>query len=199
MNADSFRSGYAAVIAETLVMSPETGEHLMLWTVRASVVCYVIALWRWLFCPVVAESSTRLSAQSGDRIYSATWFAAWLLCVLHVICAFHFRHHWDHAVAIEHTAKMTENVVGIRWGGGLYINYLFLLLWGASALDSLRYGGNRTENRRRLEVFLHAFAAFMMFNATAIFGPAWWWVPTIAVVAVILCRVFTASWVSTGN
>lgn len=180
-------------------MSPETGEHLMLWTVRASVLCYVIALWRWLFGPVAAASSSAGSAQSVDRFYGAIWFAAWLLCVLHVVCAFHFRHHWDHAVAIEHTAKMTETVVGIRWGGGLYINYLFLLFWGASALDVLRSGGHRSANGYRGELLLHAFAAFMMFNATAVFGPTWWWVPTIAVVAAILYRMWTAGRLIAGN
>ncbi len=159
-------------------MSPEAGEHLMLWTVRASVGCYVIALWRRLF---VVEQS--------DRVYSRFWFASWLLCVLHVVCAFHFRHHWNHDTAIQHTADMTERVVGLKWGGGLYINYVFLLCWGCSAIHGFRHQGSSTPANRWLTTGLHVFAAFMMFNATAIFGPAWWWIPTLVVIAAVVWRL----------
>lgn len=157
-------------------MSPETGEQLMLWTVRASVACYVIALWRWLFPP---------PDRQPDRLYSRVWAASWLLCMLHLVCAFHFRHHWDHAVAIEHTAKTTEDVVGLRWGGGLYINYLFLTCWGISAAAGLWSGAPATGLRRRLDAAMHCLAAFMMFNATAVFGPAWWWIPALLVMALV--------------
>jgi len=158
-------------------MSPEAGEHLMLWTVRAGVACYVIALWRWLFFTV-----------RPDRVYLRFWFAAWLLCVIHVVCAFHFRHHWNHDTALQHTADMTERVVGLKWGGGLYINYIFLLCWGCSAIPGLRGRESSAESQRWLTTGLHVFVAFMMFNATAIFGPLWWWIPTVAVFAAVAWR-----------
>ena len=147
-------------------MDSEIGELLLLWTVRCSVACYVIALWRWLFVE-----------RLPDIAYRRFWMAAWLLCVTHVVCAFHFRHHWDHDVAIQHTAKMTEDVVGIRWGGGLYINYVFLVCWGFSAVGSRWPMPAIQRLAGRLTTGMHAFAAFMMFNATVVFGPAWWWIP----------------------
>ena len=153
-------------------MSPEAGEHLMLWSVRTSVVCYVVALWRWVCVPV-----------SPDRTYSRFWLAAWLLCVLHVFCAFHFRHHWNHAAAIEHTAQMTERVVGLYWGGGLYINYIFLILWGISAVFTSGFGVILPTG---IDRSLHAFTAFMMFNATAVFGPVWWWIPAFLAVTTVV-------------
>ncbi len=158
-------------------MSPEAGEYLMLWTVRASVACYVIALWRWLFV-----------AGDDGRIYSGFWFASWLLCVIHVICAFHFRHQWNHDKAIQHTADMTERVVGLNWGGGLYINYVFLLCWGCSAISGLLRRESNLTATHWLTLSLHVFVAFMMFNATAIFGPVWWWIPTLIVVATVIWR-----------
>lgn len=163
-------------------MSAELGEQLMLWTIRASVACYVVALWRWLFA-ARAESS---DSPAPDRIYRLSWTASWSLCIVHVICAFHFRHHWDHAVAIEHTAKTTNDVVGINWGGGLYINYVFLTVWGLSVLQTLRSGTPSAGLGRTLDISLHAFAAFMMFNATAVFGPMWWWLPTVAVMVAVV-------------
>ena len=157
-------------------MSSEAGEHLMLWTVRVSVVCYVVALWRWLFFPI-----------TPDRLYARFWPAAWLLCVLHVLFAFHFRHQWNHTAALQHTAEMTERVVGLYWGGGLYINYLFLICWGISAGFTLC---SDMRPARTIDMALHAFAAFMMFNATAVFGPPWWWIPTIIVAAAIAYGTF---------
>ena len=153
-------------------MSPEAGEHLMLWSVRASVVCYVVAVWRWICAPI-----------SPDRIYARFWLTAWLLCVLHVFCAFYFRHHWSHAAAIQHTAEMTERVVGLYWGGGLYINYIFLICWGISAVST---PGSGMALPPGIDRSLHAFTAFMLFNATAVFGPLWWWIPTIGVLAAVV-------------
>ena len=165
-------------------MSPQVGENLMLWAVRASVACYVVALWHWLF----AGRNCKDGFPFPDHTYRFFWFAAWIFCVLHVIFAFHFRHHWVHDVAIEHTAEMTERVVGIRWGGGLYVNYVFLICWGASAIPSWSGHGGYVEMQRWLQSGIHAFAAFMMFNATAIFGPLWWWIPTLAVVSAVAFR-----------
>jgi len=158
-------------------MSPEAGEQLMLWTVRASVGCYVAALWRWLFF-----------TGNDDRIYARCWFISWVLCVIHVICAFHFRHQWNHDKAIQHTAEMTENVVGISWGGGLYINYVFLVCWGCSAIPGLVGKALTPRATSWLTTGLHLFVAFMMFNATAIFGPAWWWIPTLSLIAAVTSR-----------
>ncbi|MEZ6132997.1 MAG: hypothetical protein R3C59_30365 [Planctomycetaceae bacterium] len=150
-------------------MDTEPGRSLILWTVRISVALYVVALFRFL--------QNRQSDRRSDGIYRNTWSAAWLMCVIHVICAFHFQHHWDHSAALQHTAEMTERVVGLHWAGGLYINYLFLTWWG---IDVIRLW---TKPADKPSVALHAVAVFMMINATVVFGPAWWWIP-LGIVAV---------------
>ncbi len=154
---------------------------------------------RRLFAPAPTVSHGKEFLQTERPGYSACWFSAWVLCVLHVICAFQFRHHWVHALAIQHTAQMTERVIGIRWGGGLYINYIFLVCWGIFAVHAVRSGGYQTVNGRRLETTVHAFAAFMIFNATAVFGPAWWWIPTILVVFAIVYRTLAARQLNNEN
>ena len=169
-------------------MSPDTGEYLILWTARASVACYVAALWCWLFAGVRQRRSDSAAVGPADRVYILFWSGAWLLCVLHVVCAFQFRHHWVHSAALQHTAEMTERVVGINWGGGLYINYVFLICWGVSSVRSLRILGHPSLRRPVFETYMHGFAAFMMFNATAVFGPWWWWIPSIIVVALVSYR-----------
>lgn len=150
---------------------------MILWTVRLAVALYGIAVWRRL------SAGTSNSADSTDRLQMWTWAGSWILCVIHVLCAFHFEHRWSHTAAIRHTAEMTERVVGIHWGGGLYINYIFLIWWGWSVLQAFRVG------RSHPSMVLEFTAAFMMFNATAVFGPQWWWIPVCVFGAILGIQV----------
>jgi len=134
----------------------------------------VLALWRYLFFPKPLLRK--------DSCYRFSWTASWLLCVVHVLCAFHFEHHWSHTAGLKHTAEMTHRVVGIMWGGGLYINYVFLTWWG---IDVARLW---TKNSGGVPFSMHLIAAFMMFNATVVFGPRWWWLPTITLAIAIAMK-----------
>lgn len=144
-------------------MDSEPGRSLILWTVRVSVALYALAVWRSVFF--------RNPLAGSDQRYRWLWSLAWGMCVVHVLCAFHFQHRWNHAAALEHTASMTERVVGIHWAGGLYINYVFLLWWGRDVWQLW------TRPQHQSGRTFHAVAAFMMLNATVVFGPAWWWLP----------------------
>ena len=98
------------------------------------------------------------------------WTTGCIALIAHFICAFHFYHHWSHLLAYRDTARQTNEVVGINWGGGLFINYLVLGLWiidvgwwWLSGIDSYR-------NRNWLWVIVwHAFLIFIIFNATVVF------------------------------
>lgn len=110
----------------------------------------------------------------------ALWIASlWTLgCIslaIHILCAFHFLHQWDHAAALQHTATRTAEVTGWAWSGGLYINYLFLGFWIWDAVrlwrEALCHQPVLSQLGRRI---VHGVFAFMMFNATVVFGP-WHW------------------------
>lgn len=158
-------------------MDTEPGRSLILWTVRLSVACYAAALWLRLFGGPLR----------GHRLSAQLWQASWMLCVIHVVFAFHFEHHWSFAAALTHTAEMTERVVGWHWGGGLYINFVFLTLWGLHAFFRDRVPG---DSHRAQTIAMHAVAAFMMFNATVVFGPSWWMIPA----AVFCAMLVGAAW-----
>lgn len=143
-------------------MDTELGRNLILWTVRISVAFYCMAVWRYMFYR---------RENVVDSLYIKSWSAAWLLCVIHVLFAFHFHHHWSQTAALKHTAEMTERVVGIHWGGGLYVNYIFLCLWGFDVARG--WSGAKLSS-----LSMHLASAFMVFNATVVFGPRWWIVPT---------------------
>jgi len=104
------------------------------------------------------------------------WIAGCAFFIAHVAAAFQFQHHWSHAAAYTATAQQTESVFGLRWGGGLYFNYLLTILWIAEAIWWTRSRA------------LHAFFAFMFFNATIVFGSPfmrWFGAASILILIVI--------------
>lgn len=145
-------------------MDSEPGRSLILWTIRISVALYAAAVWRRL------KSGPRTP---HDKAFLFLWGASFVFCVIHVVCAFHYEHHWSNTEAYQHTAGVTAATTGIYWGGGLYMNYAFLLWWGYDV--SVRY----LSGRQRSDTAIQAMTAFMFFNATVVFGPEWWWIPTI--------------------
>ncbi|HMF19219.1 MAG TPA: hypothetical protein VKE98_18560 [Gemmataceae bacterium] len=137
----------------------EPGELLTRWTVRLAMILYVLALSTWIM------SRRRASWLRTARL---AWTIGCGIFLAHVICAFAFYHHWSHAAAYEETANRTAELVGISWGGGLYLNYAFTLLWIA---DVIFWWRNLNRFRfRAIQIAIQLFLAFIAFNATVVFG-----------------------------
>jgi hypothetical protein len=136
------------------------GALLTLWTIRLALVGYVAA--------VVLELGG-LAIPRRQRQARAAWTAAWLLLVVHVWCAFEFHHHRSHAAAYADTARKTACVVGLDWGGGIYFNYLLLLAWGGDVGWWWSAPAGYLARPRWIGAALHAYLAFLAFNATIVF------------------------------
>ena len=145
------------------------GQSLTRWTVRIALLLYFAAL-------------------IGPRSTARTLYTLGLLFYLtHVAAAFHFFHHWSHTNAYIETARQTNALFHLNWGGGLYFNYAFSLLWLIDAIWWWTAPEARPERVQRVEwaynhrpawlaATIHGFIAFMAFNATVIFahGPVRW-------------------------
>ena len=88
----------------------------------------------------------------------------------HVTAAFWFYHHWSHAAAYLETARQTEVMVGIRWGGGLYLNYLFASLWTTEVVWWWVAPARMVGRSAWMVGAIHGFYLFMIFNGTIVFG-----------------------------
>src|SRR5215207_6206096 len=64
-----------------------------------------------------------------NQVARLAWTVACVALLAHVACAFHFYHGWDHESAYLDTARQTNEVFGLNWGGGLYINYALAAGW----------------------------------------------------------------------
>jgi len=144
-----------------------SGQLLTLWTVRIACILYLLAVTAFLNRK---HESARL-----------IWSIAFLVYFSHVLAAFSYYHDWSHDAAYQETARQTAELFGIRWGEGLYFNYAFTAVWAA---DILWIWLDATGHRRRpawITVLVHAFLAFMFFNAAVVFGKGWVrWIGAIA-------------------
>src|SRR5262245_8871134 len=138
-----------------------SGELLTRWTVRLALAIYVAAL---------AIRILAHGRQSRLDLARVLWSAGCIAFLLHVACAFQFFHEWSHAAAYAETARQTAEVVGIDWGGGLYANYAFAVVW---LVDTVWWWSNPARYLARpawIEWTVQGFMAFIVFNATVVFG-----------------------------
>jgi hypothetical protein len=170
----------AAVIVATYGLSAHIGEMLTRNSVRLSLAWYTAALllMMWL-TPRDWYATTRLGSL-------ARWCWTWALVtfLVHLVMAFHYYHHWSHAHAFERTRQVS----GV--GEGLYVSYLFTVLWTADVLfwwlSPARYAARPACVCRTM----HCFMLFVVFNSMVVFeaglirwaglimfavlGIAWW-------------------------
>lgn len=151
------------------------GELLTVWTARVAFLLYAAGLAAWL--------------TGRSRLARMAWTCGLSIYLGHVASAFHVHHHWSHAAAYAETARQTAVLFGVRWGGGLYWNYVFTAVW---MFDVLWMWRDPDRPRPRwVVVGIHAFLAFLFFNATVVFGSGavrWTGVVVFAALAILAMR-----------
>ena len=163
------------------------GAAITLWTVRLALACYAL---------VVAGALLPGVSSSWRRASRLIWTAGCLLFWMHLAAAFHVYHEWSHAHAVAHTAAETKRLMGWEFGNGIWMSYLFVLLWTADAawqwsvpLDARR--------PRWTRVAVHAYLFFIVFNGTIVFedGPVRWaGIVCCAALAVLALARLTLPW-----
>jgi hypothetical protein len=98
------------------------------------------------------------------------WTLAVVAYLLHVAAAFHFHHRWSH----DRAYQMVQEQSG--FGPGIFITYFFTLIWMLDAGWWWLAPASRERRPRWLEIALHAFLAFILFNGAVVFegGPVRW-------------------------
>ena len=161
-----------------------SGEFLTRSTVGISIFAYAIG-------SVLFATARR----DLDRWVRLVWTSGCAVLVLHFICAFHFYHSWSQASAYAETARQTAEVVGLNWGGGLFINYAVAILW-ISDVVWWWLAGVSSYRRRPWALMLtwHSFLIFIIFNATVVFkdGLTRW-------IGLLVCLSLCLSWVLIGR
>ena len=136
-----------------------------------------LTAWAALILWGTTEGLRTFSGRHPERGRRARW--SWTIGAVvfsaHVALAMHFRHGWSHTSAVTETARQTHEVFGIRWGGGVWFNYLMALVWigdvGRAWLREPEW-----MNCTGRPGWVRAFFLFMWFNAAVVFphGPLRW-------------------------
>ncbi len=152
-------------------------EALTRWTIWLAMAAYVAVLASRIRTRSVDAADNSPSADSSrpanvrrERNQRGLWTLGCCLAWAHLASAFASYHHWSHDAAYAHTARETAAAVGIDWGGGIYFNYLFMLLWTTDAAWWWVFPASYRDRSRMYSILLDAYLAFMAFNATVVFG-----------------------------
>ena len=155
----------------------ETGE----WLTRGTI---------WLALSLYVAAEMVVAFWFGS-IVSARWLSALggLVFLLHVIGAFHFYHDWSHAVAYADTARQTAEFSGWNWGGGLFVNYLFTLVWLGELIWWWTSPTTFARRPRWIGWAVRGFFMFMIFNVAVVFAhsPMRWY-------GLLLCALLLVFW-----
>ena len=155
-----------------------SGEFLTHSTIWISIFAYAAG------CVVFA------TARDRDRWVRLAWTIGCAALVAHFISAFQFYHSWSQSSAYHETARQTAAVVGLNWGGGLFINYAVAILW-TSDIAWWWFAGLKSYRRRPwlLTMLWHGFLVFIIFNATVVFkdGLTRW-------IGLLVCLSLCLSW-----
>ena len=148
-------------------------------------------IWLALAGFVVGEAGKTRHRRTGvePRWAWPVSLAGLVACVVHILVAMADRHGWSHQAAVLDTARQTAEVFGVAWGGGVYVNYLFLAMWLA---DLIRW---RTDPRRHLQQpqwarwALRTFYLVIVFNAAVVFAA-----PDRRLAGLVVTAALLAAW-----
>ena len=137
----------------------------------------------------VARSGSAANAIVGSRLF----WSGWAAFVGHVALAFQSHYHWSHAIALAQTAAQTAALTGVQTGSGLYLNYLFGVLWMVDAWWWHHNAASFLARPAPLELTVRIFWLFMMVNGAVVFveGPQRWFGLTLVGVLLYAWRPAT--------
>jgi hypothetical protein len=175
--------GFAVLVVTFPI--PDVRHPAIIWTAHVALGLWFVAAVRMLTLPGDLWGTTT----PAYALASGAWFLGALAFVFHVFVAFELAHGWSHATAAGHVERASG------FGMGLYVSYLFTLVWVADA--AWLTGWSRSYERRPKWVrwAVHGFLAFVTFNATVVYAVTpmrWVWLGLFMVLVAVLVRRRTA-------
>lgn len=101
----------------------------------------------------------------ADRLARCLWTLGLAALAVHLALAFWLAHGWSHADAVEHVREVGGS------GAGIAVNYLFALVWAGDVIWWWAAPAGHARRPRWVGALLHGFLAFVVVNATVVFGP----------------------------
>jgi hypothetical protein len=148
-------------------------------------------IWIALTLFAAGEAGKRGVHQGRQPAPWAWWASAAgvTIAAVHVVIAMGAHHGWSHQSAVLETARQTASVYGLDWGGGVYVNYAFIAIWGFEVWQWCRAPVRYASRSPLVTWSLRVFYLIMFLNGAIVFVPGWRRLFGAALLAVIV-----ASW-----
>jgi hypothetical protein len=124
-------------------------EILVFYTIAAAVLCWAL----------------------GEALASRTfWTAGALLALIHSVAALLVFYGGSHEIARIETTRQTAALTGVAFSGGIYFNYLFLVVWLGDAAWWWVAPASYRSRPRALALAVRAFLFFIIVNGAVVFA-----------------------------
>jgi hypothetical protein len=170
-----FTTALVPCFAVSVPESLTNGQRVSLWCIRCSILFLVVAFGRQL-----------TGRPKTERLNATIWLIGALFAAAHSLGSLATFHHFSQAEAFESTAQQTQDLLGFRFGAGLYVNYVFVVVWLFDALFRMF----QRDRYQQLPTWYHysveGFLAFIAINGTIVFKSGWLRWTAIACIAVLI-------------
>jgi len=129
-------------------------QQASLWAIRIAMAILAVGYWM--------QIRTR---QRNSKPIAWLWVCGASLAAVHTVSALWAFHGGSHADAVVATADRTEALFGIRVGAGVYVNYVFVVVWWLDAAlraGSLRWLPDHSRGPMALRVVGYAIDGFLI-------------------------------------
>lgn len=153
------------------------GEAITRYSIRVSLFWYFAALTLMAF----ANPKDWTFNTVCGRWLRWCWSWAALIFAIHVALAFHYYHAWSHTDAWQRTQQVSG------FGNGLYVSYLFTIVWTADAAIWWLRPDWIAQRSYTVQAILNSIMLFIVFNGMVIFasGP----IRTVGIVIFLLIPI----------
>jgi hypothetical protein len=147
-----------------------------------------VTIWASMVALAASEWARRRGVRFGTISPIALSAIGLATLVVHIAIAIFHHHGGDHGAAVAETARLTEQVYGVAWGGGVYVNYAFVATWAAYVWWWRSHPEPFDEMSPGL-LAARAAAFVVLFNALVVFAS-----PLTRPLGVALCLVLAWAW-----
>jgi len=133
-------------------------ETASLWAIRISMILMVLVF-----------GAELRGAKPTGIVIAQLWCLGALFALAHSTGAMLTFHHGSQEAALESTARQTEQVVGLRIGAGLYVNYLFVFVWHVDAALRLLVPNHYARFPNSYRYWVIGFLIFIAINGAIVF------------------------------
>jgi len=145
-----------------LVVATQIPENALqtasLWAIRLAMLSLVLVL-----CAEI------LGKKKTNPALASLWLLGAILALSHSLGALIAFHHSSQAEALESTAQQTAELLGFRFGAGLYVNYAFVAIWLFDAVLRLAMPTKYEQFPKMYGRLVYAFLIFIAINGAIVF------------------------------